>query len=90
MPTIFVRHRLTDYEAWRPIYDDDVERRDAAGVREVGVYTDPNDPNVVLIVFDADNTDGFIEMMGSEDLRAKMEGAGVVGAPEVWIGEKHE
>ena len=88
MPTIFVRHRLTDYEAWRPIYDDDVERRNAAGLREVGVYTDPNDPNMVVAIFDADNTDGFFEMMGSEDLRAKMEEAGVVGEPETWVGEK--
>ena len=88
MPTIFARHRVTDYEAWRPIYDDDVERRDAAGLREVGVYTDPDDPNTVVIIFDADSTDGFFEMLGSEDLRAKMEEAGVVGAPETWIGEK--
>ena len=88
MPTIFARHRVTDYEAWRPIYDDDVERRNAAGLREVGVYSDPNDPNVILIVFDADSTDGFIEMLGSEGLRAKMEEAGVVGAPQTWVGDK--
>ncbi len=88
MPTIFMRARVADYEAWRPVYDDDVARRDAAGLREVGVYTDPSDPNVVVMIFDADSTDGYIEMLGSEDLRAKMEEAGVVGAPESWVGEK--
>ena len=90
MPRIFSQHRVADYGAWRAIYDADAERRDAAGLREVGVYTDTDDPNMVLIVFDADSTDGFIEMLGSADLREKMEEAGVVGAPEAWAGEKLE
>ncbi len=88
MPMIFARHRVADYAAWRLAYDDDVERRDAAGLREVGVYRDANDPNMVMIVFDADSTDGFMQMLGSEELRAKMEEAGVVSALETWVGQK--
>ena len=90
MPTIFARHPVADYEAWRRVYDDDLPRRDAAGLREVGVYRDTNYPNMVLLVWDADSTDGFMEMLGSEGLRDRMEEAGVVGAPETWIGEKQE
>ena len=43
---------------------------------------------MVLIAWDADQVDGFMGMLGSDDLKAKMEEAGVVGAPEYWTGEK--
>ncbi len=88
MPTIFLQHRVADYEAWRPVYDADLPRRDAAGLREVGVYRHADDPNMVLIAWDADQVDGFMGMLGSDDLKAKMEEAGVVSAPEYWTGDK--
>jgi hypothetical protein len=88
MSTIFLQHRVADYDAWRPVYDADRPRRDAAGLREIGVYRDADDPNMVLIVWDADGPEGFRAMFTSEELKAKMQEAGVVSAPEYWIGDK--
>ena len=85
MVTIFLRHSVRDYDAWRPHYDEDRPRRDSAGLTELGVYRDAGDPNVVLLVWSADDTGGFEAMMASEALREKMQSAGVEGAPEVWI-----
>ena len=87
MATIFARHRVADYEAWRPVYDDDVGRRDAAGLQQIGVYRDADDPNMVLMVWEADDTEGFIDMLGSEELKEKMQEAGVISPPEAWTGE---
>ena len=35
MATIFLRHSVADYDAWRPLFDDDRPRRDTAGLTEV-------------------------------------------------------
>ena len=87
MPTIFLQHRVTDYDTWRPSYDGDMERRNAAGLKEIGVFRKAGDENLVLLVWGAETIEGFKAMLTSEGLKAKMQEAGVVGEPEVWIGE---
>ncbi len=88
MPTIFIQHRLADYDTWRPFYDGDIERRNAAGLKEIGVFRKAGDENLVLVVFGAESIEGFKAMLTSEGLKAKMQEAGVVSEPEVWIGEE--
>ena len=88
MPTVFLRHKVADYDAWRPIYDGDLARRGEAGLREIGVYREADDQNMVLIVWDADQLDGIKAMVASDDLKAKMQEAGVISPPEVWFGDK--
>ena len=85
MATIFLRHPVASYDAWRPLYDDDVARRDTAGLTEVGVFRDASDPNSVLLVWDTDDVSGFEAMLADEALKAVMDEAGVTGPPEVWI-----
>ncbi len=87
MPTIFLQHRVADYESWRPAYDEDVERRSAAGLSEIGVFRKTGDENLVLLVWGAENVESFQAMLNSEDLKHKMQEAGVVSEPEIWIGE---
>jgi len=85
MATIFLRHPVADYDSWRPVYDDDQARRDAAGLTELGVFRDASDPNLVLVVWDADDVSGFEAMLADEELKAAMADAGVTGPPKVWI-----
>ena len=88
MPNIFLQHRVADYDAWRPVYDADIERRSAAGLQEIGVFREAGDENLLLLVWSTDNIEGFKAMLTSEELKAKMQEAGVVSEPEVWIGER--
>ena len=87
MPTIFFQHRVADYDEWRPNYDEDVERRSAAGLSEIGVFRKAGDENLVLLVWGAESVEGFQAMLTSEGLKDKMQEAGVIGEPEIWIGE---
>ena len=87
MPTIFLQHRVADSEAWKPVYDEDADRRSAAGLSEIGVYRKTGDENLVLLVWGAENVEGFQAMFTSEELKGKMQEAGVISEPEVWIGE---
>ncbi len=87
MQTIIIQHRVADYHASRPVYDEDVERRSAAGLSEIGVFRKAGDENLVLLVWSAETVEGFQEMLTSDVLNAKMLDAGVISEPEVWIGE---
>ena len=88
MATVFLRHEVADYEAWRGFYDADRPRREAAGLSEIGVFRDASDGNVVLMAWRTNDLEAFTAMAESEELKAKMEEAGVTGPPDIWIGEK--
>ncbi len=85
MPTVFVRHKVRDYDAWRPIYDGTIGMRQEADLRDLGVFRDAEDPNMILMMWETDNLDGFNAMLGSPDLKAVMEDAGVISEPKAWI-----
>jgi len=87
MATVFIRHPVSDYDTWRPRNDEDAHRRDEAGLTEVGVFQDASDPNSVLVVWNTDNVDGVEAMLADEDLEQKMQDAGVLAPPEVWVAE---
>ncbi|MFQ5675533.1 MAG: hypothetical protein ACE5G1_06505, partial [bacterium] len=53
--TVFLRHKVADYSAWRPVYDADEPRRNEAGLKEIGVYRDADDENMILLVWETDN-----------------------------------
>ena len=86
MATVFIRHEVADYSAWKPIYDADLPRRNAAGLKEIGVYREASDENMVVVIFEVENPEVIKEMLQSEDLAEKMKEAGVLTKPEVWVG----
>jgi hypothetical protein len=84
MAQIFIQHEVADYDAWRPIFDSDKPGREAAGVSEVAVLRDVDNPNSVWMVFEGDPS--IVEPMMSDPERgAKMQAAGVLGPPQVWV-----
>lgn len=87
MSTVFVRHPVADYKAWRPYFDGDVDRRVAAGLKDLGVYQNANDPHDVLIMFDAKNRAGVDQMLESDGLQKTMKEAGVTGPPKAYVAE---
>ena len=87
MGTVVLRHKVADYSAWRPVYDADAPRRAEAGLKEVGVYRDADDENMVLIVWGTEDGDTVKALVESPDLADKMKEAGVTSEPQVWMGE---
>ena len=88
MVTMFVRHTVSDYKAWRKIYDDFAPIQKAKGVETQAVYQaadNPNDLIVTHVFASREAANGFVQ---SEELKKAMHNAGVVGAPTVWITNK--
>jgi hypothetical protein len=84
MAKLFLNHPVGDYDKWRPHFDADVPRREAAGLTNVAVLRDVDDPNSIWLVADGD-PDKFTEMMQDPGLAAAMQEAGVTGTPQVFI-----
>jgi hypothetical protein len=49
MATMFVRHTVSDYKAWRKVYDDFASTQKAMGVTAEAVYQSADNPNDITV-----------------------------------------
>ena len=88
MTRVFVRHQVSDYAAWRKVYDSFAPVQKANGVIAESVYRSVDDPNDVTVIHDFATADAAHAFTKLEELGKAMESSGVVGAPTVWFSEK--
>jgi hypothetical protein len=88
MSSIFVRHKVADYDVWKPGFDDHGRVRREYGLTDAGLYRSTDDPNDVTIVMTTDDVARAQEFLSSDDLRETMGRLGVVAAPDIWITEE--
>ena len=87
MVNVIVRHKVEDFGKWKPVYDEHASARNEAGCQSAQVLQNGDDPNDVAIVFDWDSLDNFKKFSVSEDLKNKMQEAGVAGKPDFYFSE---
>ncbi len=90
MPSMFIRHRVADFQRWKPIFDEHEPTRRQFGFAGHSLHRDSDDPNVVIIAFRVNDVSRAKEFVASQDLRTTMERAGVQGPPEFWFAEDIE
>jgi quinol monooxygenase YgiN len=90
MASMFIKHRVADYGKWKPAFDEHEPVRRQAGATAHSLHREADDPNVVIIAFRVEDIARAKEFVASDDLRAAMEQAGVVGPPEFWFAEDVE
>ena len=88
MATLFVRHEVSDYAAWRRIYDEFAPVQKANGVMAEAVYQSLDNPNNVTIIHEFATPEAALAFGTLEELRAAMRRGGVLGAPTVWLTNK--
>lgn len=88
MATMFARHEVKDFSAWKAAYDSFDTERKGMGVTGDGVYQADDDPNNVTIFHEFQSMDAAKKFAGSERLKEVMQNAGVVGAPEIWFAKR--
>jgi hypothetical protein len=84
MARVFINHPVSDYDTWRPAFDSDQPRRTAAGLTDVAVLRDADDPNSVWIVFEGAR-EAAGAMLANLELGNVMQEAGVTAPPEYWV-----
>jgi hypothetical protein len=85
--SVFIRHRVADFDAWKAAFDEHGTARREHGLADTSLLRDEDDANMVTIVMSTDDTARAREFLGSDDLRETMKGAGVTSAPELWIAD---
>lgn len=83
MPHVVVIHKVQDYDRWRPHFDSHASTQRAAGLTVRHVLRSADDPQEVVVFFDAEDLGRARELAGSEDLRKIMQEAGVLGPPAI-------
>lgn len=88
MGMLVVHHKVQDFSVWKPAYDKHAPARSAAGLTKDHVLQSVDDPNMVTIVMDFSDVGKAKAFAASDDLKAAMKGAGVVGAPTIHVLKK--
>ncbi len=78
MVTVIGSHLVENVEKWKASFEGDASRRDAVGMKTVGVYSSLEDPNEVTIVFQVQDAAIIEKMMQDPGLQDKMKEAGVI------------
>jgi len=88
MITVAVTHEVKDFPSWKKIFDSDKPRRDGAGVADKGIYASVDDPNKLLLIFEAESDKTIQGMFNDPELQQLMKEAGVMSVPEMWTLNK--
>ena len=88
MATLFVRHQVADYAAWRQVYDALGPTQKALGVTASAVYQAADAANDVTVTHEFATLEAAQAFVASAELRTAMHEAGVVGAPTIWFADR--
>lgn len=78
-----VVHDVADYASWKRAFDDHDATRKQAGIIGYAVNRRADKPNTVVLYLQAKSLDQLKAFTSSADLKATMQGAGVVSAPQI-------
>jgi hypothetical protein len=84
MSFVIFRTKVADYARWKPIFDADGANRQAGGSKGGQLFRSADDPNEVVMLFEWD-LEKARQFSQSEELRAKMQEAVVLGPPDVYF-----
>jgi heme-degrading monooxygenase HmoA len=85
MPAMLIRHKVADYEVWKPAFDAHEHARRANGSRGGRMFRKVDDPNEVVILLDWDDLERARLFADSDDLRETMRRGGVADGPDIWF-----
>lgn len=80
---MIIRHTARDFSEWKTGYEAHKPSREAAGLTEKHLLQDANNPNVVTLIFEAEDLQRAEAFCQSDDLREAMQRVGVVGKPDI-------
>ena len=82
---MLVRHKVKDFSAWKPGYDEHLPKRNAAGLTEKYLFQSEQDPNEVIVLFEAKDLESAKAFAASDELRETMQRVGVIDKPDIYF-----
>jgi hypothetical protein len=90
MTILVVHHRVRDFDAWKPIFDEHESARRMHGASRHWVYQTADDPNDVVVAVEFPSPDRAQEFLDDPSLQEAMNRAGVEGTPHVHLRNEVE
>ncbi len=88
MAVVIVKHKVENYKKWETFYNEDLPRRERAGLKEITHGRDMDSQNEVYLLFEISDPQKAREFLKDDELKKVMEEAGVLEKPEMIILEK--
>ncbi len=85
MPALLIRHRVTDYPAWKREFDVQASTRWSNGCRGGQVFRNADDPGELVILLNWDDLRRARFYSQSDELLESLKTAGVSDDPDMWI-----
>lgn len=85
MTTVIIHHEVRDYENWKSTFDGVAALRREGGELDATLYRDAKNPSLVSGVFRWKDESSARAYFSSDQLKAKMAEAGVVGTPTIHV-----
>jgi hypothetical protein len=86
--TVMISHEVKDYDVWKKGFDGDEVNRTKAGFKMVALYRSVQNPNIITGVLEAPSAEAVQQFLNNPELKAGMEKAGVISAPDIKILNK--
>ncbi len=80
---LLCKHKVADYEQWRRVFDSGAEAQKASGLRVLHVLRDTNDPDLVVMLFEAEDLERAKQFTEAPSAGESAACSGIIGAPEV-------
>lgn len=90
MVYMLVRHKIKDYEKWKPVFDENVTMRKVGGSEGGRLFRNIDNPNETIIIWKWDTIENARKFAKSEDLEKAMERAGVIEKPDIYFIDEVE
>ena len=85
MVNAMTRFKVKDYAAWKSVFDENEDFRKSAGSASSKVFRSVDDPNDLVILMQWDSIENGKKFASSDDLKKKMQQAGVISKPEFYF-----
>jgi hypothetical protein len=82
---MLVRHKVKSFADWKRGYDAHLPKRIEAGLTEKQLLRGADDPNEVVLLFEARDLSRAKAFAESQDLRDTMAKVGVVDRPDIYF-----
>ncbi len=87
---IMVQHRVKDFDAWKPVFDEDAKNRKSHGATGHIILRVLDDPNDVVVLNRFGSRQQAEAFAADPLLKEAMDRAGVVGEPHLTWAEEVE
>jgi hypothetical protein len=84
MPFLLIRHKVKDFAAWKPVFEDHSATRKAAGSKGGYLLRNHDDPNEVVVLLEVEDLGKARQFAQSADLKEAMQRAGAAKRAGLW------